>query len=159
MAVILIFAAGCASAIHKGQLGLSDFRRIVIVGENIRPEIARFYAKEYQANIWFTPYKEGAAVHAAYSLLRSGLGATKDQRLLIGELLSLNHTVGRWEIIVPKVAEKYVLDTLKHMSKSSLSKARGMFVLTESTNHPDLEREVLRVTEGNFFVTYNLYQE
>ncbi len=150
---------GCATAIPEGKLGVSDIRRIIIVGENVQPAIAQYYAKKYEAQVWFTPRESGAVAHAADNLFQSGFGASADQRRLIGDLKSINYTVGRWEIIVPQVAEKYFLTALKRMPKASMSKARGMVVLTESSGHPDMEKEVLRVTGGTFFVTYKLYEE
>ena len=73
---------------------------------------------------------------------------------LINELKSINYTVGRWEIIVPKIAEGYFLGTLKNMNKSVIAKARGTVVLIDSSGNKDMEQQVERVSDGNFFVSY-----
>ncbi len=128
--------AGCQPAsVFHGELGFSESRRLVIVSENVRPDIALFYKKEY------------------------GMVLVLPLRALIAELTSINDTVGRWEIIVPKVGEKYFLTVLKHMPTRALSKARGMVVLIDSSGFPDMEREVRRVTDSNFFVVYEFQKD
>ena len=119
----------------------------------MEPAIAAYYQKEYQSPVWFTAYK-GKIANAADNLFQSGLGSSVAMRGLIKELNSLNYTVGRWEIIIPKIAEGYFLATLKVMAKDQLSKSRGMVVLIDSSGNGEMEKEVQRVTGGNFFVTY-----
>ena len=163
--IFLIFVAvaligpGCAQPpLTTGSLGYESSRRVVVVGENVNKEIAAYYHKKYEALVWFTPY-EGRFAHNAVNFFESGLGPSMAMRSLINELKSINYTVGRWEIIVPKIAERYFLSTLKYMKTEELSKARGIVVLIDSSGNPDMEAEVARVTAGNFFVTYEFQKE
>ena len=156
---IIILGAGCAPApFNGGHLGFSDSRRVVIVGENVQASLAEYYQREYDCPVWFTPF-EGKVANATNNLLESGLGPSRAIRALIKELYSINYTVGRWEIIVPKIAEKYFLKALKNMQTSSLGKARGMVVLIDSSGFPEMEQEVKRVTDGFFFVTYEFHKD
>lgn len=162
-----ILTLGCAAAVltscsseyvPSGKLGFNDSRRVVIVGENVRPDIAMFYQREYAAPVWYTPYK-GSVAHVADNLLESGLAPSHPMRSLINELKSINYTIGRWEIIIPKVGEKYFYKTLKNMQSGALSKARGMVILIDSSGFPQIEKEVERVSSGSFFVTYELHKD
>ena len=155
----VLLGGGCAPAVKsQGQLGYSDARRVVIVGENVDSAIAVYYQRKYDALVWFTPF-EGKIANAANNLLEAGLGPSRAMQALMTELKSINYTVGRWEIIVPKIAEKYFLHALKNMETSSLAKARGEVVLIDSSGFPQMEQEVHRVTDGNFFVTYEFHKD
>jgi hypothetical protein len=155
----ILFLSACASAIPKDSLlGYSESRRLVIVGENVDLAIAQYYQREYNCQVWFTPF-QGKVSNAANNFMESGFGPSHAMRALIGELKSINYTVGRWEIIVPKIAEKYFLKTLKHMPASSVAKARGMVVLLDSSGFPEMERQLQRVTNGNFFVNYEFRKD
>ena len=134
------------------SLGYEDSRRVVIVGENVKPVIAKYYEKKYNSLVWFTPY-EGIFVNKANNFLQSGIGPSVAMRSLIKELKSINQTVGQWEIIVPKIAENYFLATLKQMDDHSLSKARGVVVLVDSKENVEIENQLKRVTDDYFFVT------
>ena len=159
LASALFLLCACApQSSFKGQLGYNDNRRVVIVGENVEPAIAKYYERKYDCPVWFTPF-EGKVANAANNFLRSGLGASPAMQALIGELKSINGTFGRWEILVPKTGEKYFFNTLKHMETSSLGQARGLVVLLDSAGFPRLEEEVKRVSDGNFFVTYELHKD
>ena len=154
LGLLLLAVAGCAEPpLTAGTLGYGEGRRVVIVGENVEPAIADYYQKKYEAQTWFTPY-EGKVANAAGNLLQSGFGSSVAMRMLMKELNSLNYTVGRWEIIIPKIAEGYFLATLKGMRPASLAKARGMIVLIDSSGNAAMEKEVQRATDGSFFVTY-----
>lgn len=156
----LLFLPACGSTTaYKGQLGYSEERRVIIVGENVRAEIARYYQKKYDGLVWFTPATMGTAANAANNLLESGVGASRAMRALIGELRSINYTVRRWQIIVPGLAEKYFYHALKNMETGALAKARGTVVLIDSAGSPDMEREVRRVTGGSFFVAYEFRKD
>jgi hypothetical protein len=157
---LFLLLAGCSTAPPRttGTLGFEDSRRVVIVGENINPYIATYYQHKYDALVWFTPY-EGHFVNKASNFLQNGFGSSTAMRSLIAELKSVNYTVGKWEIIVPGIAEGYFLATLKNMDDHSLAKARGSIVLPESKGNKEMEQQVLRVTDGNFFVEYGLYQQ
>ncbi len=159
LVIALLCCPSCAWTVSSnGQLGLSDSRRIVIVGENVRQDIALYYEKKYDALVWFTPF-EGRMSKVANNLVQSGMGPSRAMRGLISELNSINYSVGRWEIIVPKIAEKYFLTALKNMASSSLSKARGAVVLIDSKGYTEMENELRRVSDGNFFVTYEFQKD
>lgn len=151
-------AAGCASGpVERGHLGYVDGRRVVIVGEKVDPGIAEYYQRAYDAMVWFTP--SGGKIADSANRLVEGVGASRGMRMLMAELISINYTIGRWEIIIPKIAEKYFLATLSHMKTGALAKARGMIVLIDSTGNKEMEVQVKRVTGDNFFVTYELQKD
>lgn len=150
---LLLSLSACAPKSQvRGMLGFSDNRRIVIVGEHVDKSIAAFYQHKYEAMVWFTPSK-GMMGNAAAGFL-NGIGPSHPMQVLIAELKSINYTIGRWEIIVPKIAESYFLATLKNMENSSIAKARGMVVLIDSKGNKEIEEQVNRVGNGNFFVVY-----
>jgi hypothetical protein len=152
-AVSFLMFSGCITGPGvSGNLGYSHDRRVVIVGEKVSQEIAVYYQRRYDAKVWYTP-TEGMMKDSAQVILK-GLGPSRAMRSLINELESINYTFGRWEIIVPKVGEGYFLATLKDMETGSLAHARGDIVLTDSKANKDMEAQVSRVTNDNFFVTY-----
>jgi hypothetical protein len=158
--MMALFLSGCVTAPPSttGSLGFEDSRRVVIVGENVNPHIAGYYQKKYDALVWFTPY-QGKFVNKATNFLQNGFGSSVALKSLINELKSINHTVGKWEIIVPGIAENYFLVALKKMEDHSLSKARGIVVLIDSKNNKEMEDQLWRVTDGNFFVSYEFHKD
>jgi len=136
----------------NGNLGYSQDRRVVIVGEKVPQDIAVYYQRRYDAMVWFTP-TQGIVKDSAQVILK-GLGPSQAMRSLINELKSINYTLGRWEIIVPKIGEGYFLATLKDMETGSLAQARGDIVLIDSRGNKEMEAQVSRVTSDSFFVTY-----
>ena len=135
-----------------GSLGYSQDRRVVIVGEKVSPDIAVYYQRRYDAMVWFTPTR-GLVKDSAQVILK-GLGPSEAMRSLINELKSINYSLGRWEIIVPGIAEGYFFATLKDMPTGSLAQARGDIVLIDSKGNKDIEAQIARLTHGSFFVTY-----
>jgi len=148
----LLLLAGCTPPGVSGNLGYSPERRVVIVGEKVSPDIALYYQRRYDAMVWFTP-SHGLVKDSAQVVLK-GFGPSKAMRSLINELLSINYTVGEWEIIVPKIAENYFFATLKDMDDGALSHARGDIVLIDSKGNKDMEEQVARVSTNGFFVSY-----
>jgi hypothetical protein len=136
----------------NGNLGYSQDRRVVIVGEKVSPEIAVYYQRRYDAKVWYTP-TQGMMKDSEQVILK-GFGPSVAMRTLINELKSINYSLGRWEIIVPRIGEGYFLATLKDMETGSLAQARGNVVLIDSKSNKDMEAQVGRVTNNNFFVTY-----
>lgn len=148
----LMFAGCITPPGVTGNLGYSQDRRVVIVGEKVSEDIAVYYQRRYDALVWFTP-TQGVIKDSAQVILK-GLGPSVAMRSLINELESINYSLGRWEIIVPKIGEGYFLATLKDMDSGSLAQARGDIVLIDSKGNKDMEAQVARVTNNNFFVTY-----
>ena len=148
----MIFSGCITSPGASGSLGFSQDRRVVIVGEKVSKDIAVYYQRRYDAMVWFTP-TQGIVKDSAGVLLK-GLGPSVAMRSLINELESINYTTGRWEIIIPGIAEGYFLKVLKNMDAGSLSHARGNFVCIDSKGNKDIEAQVSRTTDDNFFVTY-----
>jgi len=145
--------AGCITGPGvSGNLGYSQDRRVVIVGEKVSEDIAIYYQRRYDAMVWFTP-SQGLMKDSEQVILK-GFGPSVAMRSLINELKSINYTMGRWEIIVPGIAEGYFFETLKDMDDGALAHARGNIVLTDSKGNKDVEAQVARVTNSNFFVTY-----
>lgn len=136
----------------RGDLGYSQDRRVVIVGEKVSQDIAIYYQRRYDAMVWFTP-TQGLMKDSAQVILK-GLGPSRAMRTLINELESIDYSLGRWEIIVPKIGEHYFLATLKDMETGALAHARGDIVLIDSKGNKDMEAQVARVTGNSFFVTY-----
>ncbi len=154
--IFIVLVCGCAKPPQTtGSLGYEDSRRIIIVGENADPNVAGYYQKKYEALVWFTPF-EGRFVNKANNFFQSGLGPSVAMRSLMNELKSINYSVGQWEIFVPGMAESYVLNTFKNMEDHSLSKARGVVILLDSKSNRDIEDQVKRLADGNFFVRYEL---
>jgi hypothetical protein len=149
----LLTLGGCITGPGaNGNLGYSQDRRVVIVGEKVSPEIAVYYQRRYDAKVWYTP-TQGMMKDSEQVILK-GFGPSVAMRTLINELKSINYSLGRWEIIVPRIGEGYFLATLKDMETGSLGKARGNIVLIDSKSNKDIEDQVGRVTDNNFFVTY-----
>jgi len=148
-----IFFSGCITGPGvSGNLGYSQNRRVIIVGEKVSPDIAVYYQRRYDAMVWFTP-TQGLMKDSAQVILK-GFGPSEAMRSLINELKSIDYSLGRWEIIVPKIGEGYFLATLKDMDTGSLAHARGNIVLIDSNGNKDIEAQVSRVTDNSFFVTY-----
>ena len=144
-----LMCTGCATSPGvSGSLGYSQDRRVVIVGEKVSQDIAVYYQRRYDAMVWFTP-TQGLMKDSEQVVLK-GLGPSKAMKSLINELKSINYTLGRWEIIVPKIAEGYFLATLKDMEAGSLAQARGDIVLIDSKGNKDMEAQVARTTNGTF---------
>ena len=135
-----------------GNLGYSQDRRVVIVGEKVSPEIAVYYQRRYDSKVWYTP-TQGLMKDSEQVILK-GFGPSVAMRTLINEHKSIDYSLGRWEIIVPKIGEGYFLATLKDMDTGALAHARGNIVLIDSKGNKDIEAQVSRVTGDNFFVTY-----
>jgi len=153
LSCLVLSLSGCITGPGvSGNLGYGQDRRVVIVGEKVSQDIAVYYQRRYDALVWFTP-TQGVVKDSAQVILK-GLGPSQAMRSLINELTSINYSVGHWEIIVPGIAEGYFLATLKDMPTGSLANARGNFVLTDSKGNKDIEAQVARVTNNNFFVTY-----
>ena len=149
----LLTLGGCITGPGApGDLGYSQDRRVVIVGEKVSPEIAEYYQRRYDAKVWYTP-TEGLMKDSEQVILK-GFGPSVAMRTLINELKSIDYTMRRWEIIVPGIAEGYFLATLKDMDTGALAHARGDVVLIDSKGNKDMEVQVGRVTDNNFFVTY-----
>src|SRR5665213_1384362 len=110
----------------SGNLGYGQDRRVVIVGEKVSQDIAVYYQRRYDAKVWYTP-TQGLMKDSAQVIFK-GLGPSQAMRSLINELESINYSLGRWEIIVPKIGEGYFLATLKDMATGSLAQARGDIV-------------------------------
>lgn len=157
VAIVFLLVSGCAhKATINGQLGFSDSRRIVIVGEHVSNDIASFYEKKYDALVWFTPPQ--GQIQDTFSGIMRGVRPSYAMQALVAELKSINYTIGSWEIIVPKIAEAYVAATLKHMPTGSLSKARGMIILIDSPANKEIEAQIKRVSKGSFFVSCEFQQ-
>ncbi len=155
----LIFATvGCVAKSNvSGELGFSQERRIVILGEHVAPDIGQYYQKKYDALVWFTP-SQGTFSDTTTKFIK-GVGPSHGMQALIAELKSINYTFGRWEIFIPKIAEGYFLATLKNMPSGSLSKARGTVVMIDSKGNPAIEHQLKRVTEGSFYIAYDFQRE
>ena len=151
--VTCLLLSGCVTGPGvSGNLGYSQDRRVVIVGEKVTDEIAVYYQRRYDAKVWYTPTQ--GFLKDSQQLILKGIGPSVAMRSLINELESINYTLRRWEIIVPGVGQRYFLATLKNMPAGSLSHARGSIVLTDSKADKDIEAQVARVTDNSFFVTY-----
>jgi len=156
---ITLFIAGCGGALPvKNDLKYSDKRTVIILGENVEPAIAEYFQKKYDGLVWFTPY-EGNVANFTSNMVESGIGASKPMRSLIAQLKGINQTIGRWEIYIPRMAEKYFIRTLKHMENGALSKARGAVILIDSVHAPEIKREMARVSKGGFFVEFETDEE
>ena len=157
---VFLFLAGCVTPPPNtaGSLGYEDSRRVVIVGENVDPAIAKYYQNKYDALVWFTPFR-GKFSNKASNFFQNGFGPSVAMQSLMAELKSINYTVGQWDIIVPGTAENYFLAALEHLEDHGLSKARGIVVLIDSTSNKNIEIQLKRVTDGFFFVSYEFHKK
>jgi len=148
--LILVFS-GCATTASRtsGDLGGSPFRNVVILGENVSPEVAQKYANEYGARVLFSPSRNLLSDVVSASM-RGIVGPSRAMRDLIVELKSLNHTRGEWNLIIPAQAERYFLVLLRNMEDGALSNAKATVLLESAARSEFLEAEVKRVSGGNF---------
>lgn len=147
----LLMAAGCATS--SGTLGSRSERTVVILGEHQEKALAHQYAQQYGAIVWYTP-RRGALADVVSSSLRATVGPSSAMKSLINELKTLNGTSGAWTIIVPGMAERYFLVTLRNMEDGALAQTSGRIQLVDSEVHADLEQEVRRVSYGALTVHY-----
>jgi hypothetical protein len=151
---IIFLLAGCVTTAKSGlRIGTTEHRRLIILGEHIPDSTAKDYANKYNSLVYYTPSR-GAIADSVSSSLRGTLGPSSAMRSLIEELKSINNTDGFWKLIVPKVAERYFLVTLKNMGDNSISNAKGEIILPESQKNQEIEMEIKRVTNGSFIVNY-----
>lgn len=152
-----IVLAGCATtpSATSGTLGQRPYRNVVVLGEHQSRDLAQQYANTYNASVLYTPGR-GVIADAVSTSIRGTLGPTRAMRDLIKDLESLNHTEGAWMLIVPSVAERYFLVTLRNMADGALSNAHATVWLPESAQNDALETEVARVSGGVFVMQYGV---
>lgn len=146
---------GCATTpASSGNLGKAQYRTLVILGEHIDTNLVTQYAKKYNAPVYFTPGR-GFIANSVSDSLRGTLGPSSAMKGLINDLKSINNTEGEWKLIIPSIAERYFLVTLKNMDDGALSNAKGTVYLIESSMNEAIETEIKRVSSGAFSVKYN----
>jgi len=153
----ILLLSGCATtpSATSGNLGKSQYRNVVILGEHVSAEIAQEYANKYNAMVLYNPGRGFLADKVSNSLQRT-IGPSRAMRDMINELKSLNNTEGEWKLIVPELAEKYFLVGLKNMEDGALSHAKATVHLIESSKNELIEIEVSRVSGGAFVIKYGL---
>lgn len=155
--MVSLLVSGCVTipSPSSGNLGKSGYRNVVILGEHINREIAQDYANKYDARVLYTQGR-GFLANTVSNSFRGTLGPSRAMRDIVNELKSINNTEGMWKLIIPPLAEKYFLVTLRNMEDNSILNAHGQVVLQESSANEEIKQEVVRVFGNNFEVIYQL---
>lgn len=156
--LIVLLLSGCVTtpSSTSGNLGRSQYRNVVILGEHVKSEIAKEYANKYNARVLYTPGR-GFLSDAVSSSLRGTLGPSRAMRDIINELKSINNTEGEWILIIPSLAEKYFLVVLRNMEDGALLNANATICLVdEPSKNEAIESEVKRVSGGVFTIKHGL---
>lgn len=152
---ISLLLSGCATtpSSTSGNLGKSQYRNVVILGEHINSEIAQQYADKYNASVLYTAGR-GFLADAVSNSLRGTIGPSKSMRDLILELESMNHAYGEWVLIIPPSSENYFLVTLRNMEDGALKDADASVFLIKGVKNDAIESEIMRVSGSRFKIKY-----
>ncbi len=147
---IAALLSGCATtpSSTSGNLGKSQYRNIVILGEHRSDKMASQYANKYNAIVLYNSGR-GLLADAVSNSLRSTVGPSRAMRDVINELKSLNNTQGEWKLIIPSLAEKYFLVVLNNIEDGALSSAKITIYLIESSKNESIETDIKRVSGGS----------
>lgn len=156
LTLLVFMISGCATVPRSsGNLGSGEYRTLIILGEHIDNNLATQYANKYNAPVYFSPSR-GYIANAVSDSLRGTLGPSSAMKGLIKELKSINNTDGEWKLIIPGIAERYFLVTLRNMEDGTLSNVKGIVYLIESSGNEAIEKEIKRVSGESFSVKYSL---
>lgn len=144
--------AGCIMAPLPGQLGQSEYRRLVVLNRATQDEAGQ-YANQYNAKVFYTQTR-GVMADAVTKGIVGTVGPSRAMKQLMNELRSISNTSGEWEIIVPGVTERYFLVTLRNMEDNAVSNSSGEIRLVDSTENSVIAQEVNRVLGNSFKVVY-----
>lgn len=151
--LVCLGLVGCATVSNVARIGSTDARKLVVLGEHISGEAAKEYATKYDSLVFYSPSR-GAIADAISSSLRGTLGPSSAMKHLIAELKSMNNTTGNWELVIPGIAGRYFLVTLKNMEDGDLSEANGTIYLIDCSDNEAIEAEIQRVSNGAFTVEF-----
>ena len=156
VAIFLSSLIGCVTtpSLNSGTLGKSGYKNVVILGENVNVETAKYYANKYNARVL---YKQGRGflIDAVSNSLQGTIGPSRAMRDVINELKSINNTGGTWKLIIPSLAGRYFLVTLRNMDDNVIANAHGQIILLEYSINKEIEQEVARVFDNGFEVVYS----
>ncbi|HNV23566.1 MAG TPA: hypothetical protein PKH98_01620, partial [Candidatus Omnitrophota bacterium] len=85
---------------------------------------------------------------------RSTIGPTKAMKGLISQIKSMNRRLGQWELFVPEFAQSYFLTAIRRIEDDGLLNARGTVYLLGVIENKAIERELYRLSVGNFKAKY-----
>jgi hypothetical protein len=148
-----LLLAGCSMAASEGKIGKTEHRRVVVLGEYAGDALAKKYANQYSAVVFYSPDR-GALSGATLKALTATLGPSSFMRRLMNEFRSMGNTSGEWEVIIPARTERYFLVTLRNMEDGAVANADGKIILPESSENTEIEKEVARVFGSSFSVMY-----
>jgi hypothetical protein len=152
--VLVLFLEGCSISASQGEIGKSQYSSFVMLGEYAdRADIKR-YAEKYNMVVICSPNR-GAIAEATLKTMTSIIGPSSFMKSLMNEFRSMSSTDKEWEIIIPMQSERYFLVTLRNMEDNAVTGASGMIRLPESSDNPEIEKEVLRVFGNAFHVSYD----
>lgn len=156
--LVIFFLSGCAttSSSTSGNLGKSHYRNVVILGEHVGfSDIDKQYSEKYNAIVLYTRGR-GMFSDGVSKAITGTFGPSKAMRDVINELKSINYTEGEWKLIIPQMAERYFLVTLRNMEDGSLANVNGAIYLIDSQGNEPIEQEAKRVSHGSLAVRYKL---
>lgn len=151
--ILAVFLGGCATTGYQGRLNNVEFRKLVILGEQINNNTADVYAKKFNAVVFFTPNR-GAIAASIVKGLTGTIGPSSAMKSLMNDFRSISNTSGEWEIVVPDIAERYVLVILRNMEDNAVINASGKFNFCDSENNLSFASEVKRVFGNDFDVEF-----
>jgi len=150
---LFLLLGGCATAASQGRLNNVEFRKFVILGEQVSSDTAVLYANKFNAKVFYTPSR-GAIAAGVVKGLTGTLGPSSAMKSLMNDFRSMSNTSGEWEIVVPNIAERYVLVALRNMENGAVVNAKGKFYLCESKENSAFVSEVKRVFGDGFNVEF-----
>ncbi len=152
--IMCLFFYGCASVYHEEQLiGETSNRRFVILREHVSVKVANEYREKYNAEVFYTP-PQGIISDLTANSFRSTIGPTKAMKGLISQIKSMNRRLGQWELFVPEFAQSYFLTAIRRIEDDGLLNARGTVYLLGVIENKAIERELYRLSVGNFKAKY-----
>lgn len=151
--VFCLALSGCSIAASEGKIGRSEHSRFILLGEFISDEEALKYANQYNGAVLFSP-SAGFIAGATTKALTATLGPSSFMKGVMNEFRSMSNSSKDWEVIVPEIAKRYFLVTLKNMDDHSVTNAHGRIIIPESSYNREIDEEVVRVFGYDFEVVY-----
>lgn len=133
-----------------GKIGLAEKRRYLVLHRASVLEATQ-YADTYNVTVLYHETR-GITADVMTKGLTTIVGPSRAMKHLINELKSMSNTSGEWEFIIPRVAERYFLVTLRNMEDHSVTNASGKVILVDSHENTNISSEVNRVMGEGFKV-------
>jgi len=152
--MICVQLAGCSIAASEGKIGRSEHSRFIVLGESVAQADAQKYANKYNSAVFFSPNR-GFIAGATTKALTATLGPSSFMKGIMNEFRSMSNSSKDWEVVIPEIAERYFLVTLRNMEDDAVTNAYGQILLPESFYNREIDEEVARVFGYDFEVIYS----